>query len=151
MSLVLPAVLSYDGTPLTESVDGMPRLVSRLVRGLDTAPEVRGQDTVIPGAPGRVPRERIFDRRVIELEVQVLGIGATEAEQRADTRAALDALGSLFAPTRDPASLVVEVEDGSTRSIDARPVNVLHDEGEIPTRRLLSVELDAVAGGWVAG
>ena len=55
MSLVLPAVLSYDGTALTTSVGGMPRLVSRLVRGLDSAPEVRGRDTVIPGAVGPGP------------------------------------------------------------------------------------------------
>ena len=50
----------------------------------------------------------------------------------ADTRAALDTLAALFAPTRDPAVLVVELEDGTTRSISARPVDVMHDDGEVP-------------------
>jgi hypothetical protein len=149
VALVLPAVVSYAGTSLATTVGGMPRLIAKLVRGLDTSPEVRGADTVVPGAPGQVPRARVWHQRTIELEVQVLGTGATEALQRADTRAALDALAALFDPTRDPATLIVELEDGSTRSISARPVNVLHDEGEVPTRRTLSVELVAVEGEWV--
>ena len=61
-----------------------------------------------------------------------MGTGATEAAQLADTRAALDTLAALFAPTRDPAVLVVELEDGTTRSISARPVDVMHDDGEVP-------------------
>lgn len=148
MSTVLPAVLSYAGTSLTSSVGGMPRLIARLVRGLDSAPEVRGRDTVIPGATGQVPRDRVWHQRVLELEVILMGTGATEAAQLADTRAALDTLAVLFAPTRDPAALVVEVEDGTTRSISARPVDVMHDDGEVPTRRTLSVELVAVEGDW---
>jgi hypothetical protein len=145
---VHPAVLSYDATPLTTSVGGMPRLITRLDRGLDTSPEVRGQDTVIPGAVGQVPRARVWHQRTIELEIIVMGTGTTESLQLADTRAALDALAALLDPTRDPAVLVVELEDGSTRSISARPVNVLHDDGEVPTRRTLSVELVAVEGDW---
>lgn len=148
MRLVIPAVLSYDGTPVTTSVGGMPRLISRLVRGLDTAAEVRGRDTVIPGATGQVPRDRVWHQRVLELEIVVMGTGATEAAQLADTRAALDMLTALFDPTREPAVLVVEVEDGTTRSISARPVDTMPDDGEIPTRRTLSVELVAVEGDW---
>ena len=149
MSRVVPAVQTYDGTSLDTDVDGDPRLTARLVRGLDTSPAVRGKDTVIPVASGQVPRDRVRDSRIIEIEVTVMGTGATEAEQLEDTRDALNALGALFAPTGQPATLVVEVEDGTLRSISARPINTLHDDGEVPTRRTLSIELLAVEDDWV--
>jgi hypothetical protein len=148
MALVLYAA-TYDGVDLVTVVGGMPRMLIGLVRGLDDAPEVRGTDTIIPGAAGRVPRTRVRDRRVIELAGPVGGVGATHAAQAADMRAALEELRTLFDPTRDPATLVVALEDGGTASINARPVNLLLDEPVVPTMRRVSVELEAVEGAWV--
>lgn len=140
---------TYDGTLLVTTVGNVPRIVLRCVRGLDDAPEVRGEDTVIPSAEGRVPRNRVWDRRVIELYGFVAGTGASETAQRADVRSALETLRTLFDPTGDPATLVVTLEDGSTATISARPINMVLDDGRIPTYREVSVELEAVEDDWV--
>jgi hypothetical protein len=148
VGLVLYAA-TYDGVSLVTVVAGMPRMLIGLVRGLDDAPEVRGSDTIIPGAAGRVPRTRVRDRWVIELAGPVGGVGTTHAAQAADVRAALEELRTLFDPTRDPAALSVELEDGGTAVISARPVNLLLDEPVVPTMRRVSIELEAVEGPWV--
>lgn len=150
MSLVLPAAVSYAGYELTELVDGTPRILTQVVRGLDQPRGVRGADTVIPGATGRIRRIRVSDTLVIELLVTVMAVGSSEAEQRADLREVIDELVALFDPVNGDAELVASLEDDSLRSIMAAPVNVLPSTDlSIPTRRVLSVELEAVGEvGW---
>jgi hypothetical protein len=138
---------TYDGTPLVTTSGGQWRLLFRCVRGLYDSPEVRGADTVIPGLPGRVARDRVRDRRVIELDGHVLGVGASDADQRADVEAALETLRTLFDPTRDPATLSIATSTGAT-TIAARPLSLLVDDGHIPVYRRVSVELEAVGADW---
>jgi len=140
---------NYDGTPLVSDVSNEPRLLIRLVRGLDEAPEVRGVDTIIPGSAGRIARARVWDRRVIELGGLIMGTGTTDAEQLEDTRAALEELRVLFDPTRQPATLIITLEDGGTATITARPVNMVVGPDEVPQRREVSIELEAVDEDWV--
>lgn len=146
MSIVTNAA-TYDGTSLLTTSGGQYRLVFRCIRGLYDAPEVRGQDTVIPGTAGRTVRDRIRDRRRIELEGHVIGTGATDALQQADVESALETLRTLFAPTRSPASLVIATSTG-TKTITCRPLNMVVDSGEVPVYRRVSVELEAVGSDW---
>jgi hypothetical protein len=46
---------------------------------------------------------------------------------------------------------VATLEDGTTQSIDARAVNLLWGDDDIPTYRTLSVELEAVEDWSTAG
>ena len=147
--IVIHAVLSFDGTTLLSIVDGEPRLIFRCIRGLVDGYESRGVDTVIPSAPGRIARNRVRDRIPIELEGEVFGSGADESAQRTDIAAALVALRALFASDRDPATLIVELEDGGTAQIEARPLNIVQVDRTIPTYAKLSVELEAVGADWV--
>lgn len=145
----VPYGATYDGTALVSDVSGQPRFVLQCVRGLDDTWETRGEDTVIPGAHGRVARARKRDRLLIELAGWVYGTGATDATMKADFRAALDELRTLFDPTRSAASLVVALEDGGSRMIEARPL-----PGMLVAERLegvaarVSVELEAVGYDW---
>lgn len=147
MSIVLfPA--TYDSTELEQVSGGLVRMAIGLVRGLDDSPEVRGSDTVIPGATGRVPRSRVWDRRVIELAGFIGGVGTSETAQRADLRALLEDLRELFDPTRSPATLSIELEDGGTATISARPVNMLCAATIASVREQVSIELEAVDADW---
>lgn len=139
---------TYASTALVTSVSDQPRMVIRCVRGLDDSFEVRGTDTIIPTASGRVARNRVRDRRVIELAGHVLGTGDTEAEQRADVRAALEELRALFDPSAAPGTLVLDLEDGGTATIAARPVNMIVPDDPVPTWRQVSIELEAVGADW---
>lgn len=138
---------TYDGTSLVTTSGGQYRLIFRCVRGLYDTPEVRGRDTVIPGLAGRTVRNRVRDRRVIELEGHVFGVGATDAAQQADAEAALGSLRTLFSPTRAVANLGIATSTG-TQTISARPLNMVVDEGETPVYRHVSVELEAVGADW---
>lgn len=147
---VLPArsVTSYNGTSLNTFSGGQPRLVFQCIRGLDDTPEVRGYDTIIPGTAGRTARSRVRDRRIIEIEGWVIGLGSSHAAQTDDFRDAMETLRSLFSPTASAANLVVLLED-ATRSgtISCRPLNMLVDyEGSVAAR--VNVELEAIGGDW---
>lgn len=149
MSAAVTMGATYDGTPLVTFVGGEARMLIRCIRGLDESPRVRGVDTVIPTAPGRVARNRVYDGRIIELQGPVMGTGATEAEQRADMRAALEELRDLFDPTSSPSVLIIALEDGGTATITARPVNMVTGPDSIPTWREVSIELEAVGADWL--
>lgn len=139
---------TFDGTALVTIIGGQPRIMLRCVRGLDDSPEVRGTDTIVPGLAGRIVRSRVRDRRVIELAGWVMGTGTTEADQREDVRDALEELRALFDPTRTPATLLLELEDGGFATISARPLSTVMGDDPIPTYRALSVELEAVEADW---
>jgi hypothetical protein len=123
----------------------------RIVRGLGEVMSVRGEDTIIPNARGRTPRNRMRDRLAIELRGMVMGTGSDEAAQRASFVDLRQELRELFNPDDPPGQLVVTLEDGTTQSIDARAVNLLWGDDDIPTYRTLSVELEAVEDWSTAG
>lgn len=148
MSIIAFAA-TYDSVPLEVVESGQPRYLIGLVRGLDESPEVRGSDTIIPGTAGRIERNRVRDRRVIELRGWVMGTGVSESAQRADMRTAFEELRTLFDPTRSAATLSIELEDGGTATISARPINLVTDEPVVATRREVSIELEAVDADWV--
>jgi hypothetical protein len=119
----------------------------QIVRGLNEVAEVRGQDTIIPGTAGRTARNRIADRRAIELRGWVFGAGATDALQRASFRDTIQALQTLFSPTAAAGNLVATLEDGTTATISARSLNMVFS-GDDPSFRYLSVELESIAPNW---
>ena len=136
---------TYRGYSLQQIVDGEVRVDIRVVHGLDNGPRVRGVDTVIPSASGRVPRNRVADGRPVELEGFIAGVGTTWEEQLADFRAVVEELRAIFDPTLSPGALVVNLEDGGTATIDARALEGQPEWGDdnILTYRELGVDLEA--------
>lgn len=139
--------LTYDGTDLNpddyriffEIVSG------RFADGL----EVRGKDVTVPSLAGRSARNRIADARRIELRGHVRGHGDDVDERREDYLALMDALAILFDPTRSPAALIATVEDGSQRSIDARPLPAFAVNEQVPSEfAYVSVVLESVDPDW---
>ena len=119
-------------------------LFLEIVRGLNELPEVRGKDTVIPGLAGRMYRNRVVDRLPVELRGMVVGNGANETAQRSDLRTNMDFTRALFDPTLAPGPLVATLENGATRTIEARALNLLTQQ-RVPTMYDVSVELESVA------
>jgi hypothetical protein len=119
-------------------------------RGLNEIPEVRGQDTVVPGLAGRYFRNRVADRRTIELRGFVSGYDATpsEAADRRDFRHRVEELRDLFDPTLDPGTLAAALEDGGTATIEARATNVVWNQ-VAPSLHEVSVEMESVDPEWV--
>lgn len=142
----LPTSLVADGVDLTRS-DG--KLLFRVTRGINEVPEVRGQDTIVPSLNGRIPRSRRLDRHVIEAEGLVMGAGATEALQWTDFRSLMDSLVDLMNPVQDPYNIAITVEDGTTRTITARPLNLVSGDDDIPSYREVTLQWESVdAADW---
>jgi hypothetical protein len=141
-------VTAWDGDSFAQVVDGTPRLVARCVRGFDETWTPRGSDVIIPGAHGRDPQPRERDVLTLELWVVIQGAGDTDAEQMADTLAAIQTVRTAFRSWRDPAILEVALEDGGSATISARPVNILWSPDDVPQRREASIELEAVEDDW---
>jgi hypothetical protein len=116
--------------------------------GLNELSEVRGEDTLIPDAIGMQPRNRRATRRYIELEGFVAGAGADEAAQRANFRDTMDTLQDLFDNTLQPGVLSLLTEDGSTRTINARTLNILPGTEGIPSYRSLNIAMESVDPDW---
>jgi hypothetical protein len=133
--------LTFRGTSLMRSD---LTVIMRIVRGLGEVMDVRGEDTIIPNATGRTPRDRKKDRLTIELKGHVAGSGATELLQRTSFKTLRAELRTLFDPSLAPGALVATLEDGTTLSIDARAINILYGDDGIPSFREVSVELEAV-------
>lgn len=116
----------------------------RITRGLGELMEVRGTDTVIPSAAGRIRRNRVKDRLAIELDGFVMGFGETDAAQRSSYVALRAELRALFDSTLPARPLVATREDGSRLTINAAAVNLLWDSDDAnPTFRDVSVELES--------
>ena len=149
MTLLRP-VESYAGTALNTFVGTETRLRFWVVDGLDDGLEIRGVDSVIPGAAGRVPRNRLWDRRVVEIAGWVRGVGASDAARADDFRDAMETLRTLFDPTRVPASLVIGLEGGvRTATISCRPLpTILVGYKPVPAASI-NVEFEAVEGDWL--
>lgn len=136
--------LTFRGTDI-QDLDG---LFLEITGGLDELPEVRGEDTVVPGLAGRVSQNRIADRRELELEGYVRGVGADEEGDRSAYRTNVIAMQALFDPTLDPGELVASLEDGSTATINARALNIVGAQ-KMPSFKLVSVKLESVDPNWV--
>lgn len=136
--------ITFNGTDLQPADQSM---LLQIVRGLDELPEVRGSDSVVPGLAGEIPRNRVRGSLAIELAGWITVNGATEALRLAAYRAKVDALQALFNPTGIH-TLVVTLESGATRSIEARPLTIVYGPEEIPGLRTISVALKAPSGLW---
>jgi hypothetical protein len=142
----VPMAVVANGTDLTRS-DG--KLLFRITRGLNEVPEVRGVDTVVPSLNGRIPRSRRLDRLIIEAEGLVMGAGSDETAQRTDFVSLIETLRDLMNPVQDPYNIVVTREDGTTRTITARPQNMVVGPDDIPTFRTASLQWESVdAADW---
>jgi hypothetical protein len=121
-----------------------------LKRGLNEGPETRGKDTVVPGLTGRYWRNRVADRRPLELVGYVSGADASPAEAalRRDFRHRVEELRALFDPTDDPGELEAALEDGGSASIFARATNMVWNQ-ITPALASVSVELESVDPEWV--
>lgn len=147
----LPFGATFNSTSLVTTVGTQWRIVLQCIKGLDDSPSVRGEDTIIPGTAGRTARVRVRDRRIIELAGWVFGTGSTDAAQTDDLRDALEELRTLFDPTDDPQTLVIDLEDGTrTATITARTRNMAVAREDLIVARKVSVELESVSStDWV--
>jgi hypothetical protein len=149
MSEVVTNGISYRGTSCVTTASGQLRICLRLTRGLHSGLDVRGRDTVVPGLAGRVPRNRVKDRRLLEIEGEVMGVGSTEAARLADFESAMATLAGLFDPSLAAGALVVMLQGGGTATISARtlPETIEGDDG-LPGYRRVSYRLEATSPDW---
>lgn len=123
-----------------------------ITRGIVEVPTVRGKDTVIPGLAGRFEQNRKNDVLSIVLTGFVQADPAlTDVEdRRASYRTNIATIRGLFAPDRARAPLEALMEDGSTQTIDARPMNIIGGLYIASEYRALSIELEGY-DDWVGG
>lgn len=120
--------------------------------GLYDGLTVRGVDTVIPGLAGRVPRNRIADRRIIQLAGWVTGNGATIDDQRSAFRNNVQTVSSTFSLTASPATLEADLEDGTTVTISARTIEIHFGQMIASVLQRVEIDLESVDPDWtVAG
>ena len=144
--------ISYRGTSCVTVVDGHLRICLWLVSGLHSGLSVRGTDTTVPALAGRIARNRVADRRLLEVEGFVQGVGANEALRRSDFETAMQEVSALFDPTLAAGTLEVLLQDGSTASIAARTLpETIEGPPEIPSRRAVSFRLEALDPDWTFG
>ena len=139
--------LTYRGTDI-QDLDG---IFLEIYRGLFEPVEVRGVDLVVPSATGQSVRNRKGHRRSIGLRGWIRGVDSSapidEAGDRADFATNRAAFETLFDPTLDPGALVATLEDGSSRTIDARTLNAIPDQA-VPTLVYVDIELESVDPNW---
>lgn len=109
------------------------KIVGRFTAGIFDGLEVRGQDATIPSSPGQVPLNRKAHQRVIRYEGMVMGAGAAEADQRADFLASRIAIAGKMRGDLDPYTLEAVLEDGSSATIEARPLRVEWGPDNLPS------------------
>lgn len=137
-------VLSYDSESLYEFVGTERRMTFWIESGLDDGIEVRGEDTVIPGTAGRIERNRIRDRHIVEIRGWVRGTGSDPGE---DLRDAMEDLRDLFDPTRASADLVVLLGEG-TATISCRPLPDTLAGYTDANAIEMSVRFEAIGADW---
>jgi hypothetical protein len=140
--------------PLTYDTDDLQPenlgIFLEITQGLDESPEVRGKDVTVPGLAGQIPRNRQPHQLRILLTGHVMGVGTTTAEIQSSYRTLARYMRTLFRPYRLPADLVAgPLEDGSTATISARPLNTIWIP-EVPSEfSRVSVELFSVDPDWI--
>lgn len=136
--------LTYRGTDI-QDVDG---IYLEIYRGLIEPVEVRGQDLIVPAYSGQIVRNRLGHRKGIGLRGWIRGVGATdEDDDRADFATNRATFNTLFDTTLEPGALVASLEDGSSKTIDARTLNVIPDV-QVPTLVYVDIELESVDPDW---
>lgn len=138
--------LFYDATDLQTSD---LQVFLQIVRGLNETPSVRGVDYVVPALAGRVEANRVNDVLSIVLEGFVRGDPSetTTTNARSSFRDNMQAIRTLFDPTRARATLLAVLEDGSQWSISARPLNIVSSEPVPSEFATVSIELEG-SGDW---
>lgn len=131
--------LTYAATDIQHSDFG---IFLEIVRGLNETPTVRGEDTIVPGDPGRTAGSRVNDVIGIELRGYVRGVGVDEAGDRSAFATNRAAFRALFASNRARANLVATLEDGSTATISARPLPGGLWDQIVPGMAKVSIELE---------
>ncbi len=114
-----------------------------ITEGLDTLPEVRGEDQIIPFRVGRLPGLRIPHRRVIDATGHVMG--PADATAKAAFRAYVDEVKGWMDPTIGERVLVATLEDGSIRWITCAARNIMGGEGWASEYRAMSLEWEALS------
>ncbi len=141
--------VTYRGTDLVTLSSGQLRLCFRLTRGLYGGEDVRGVDVTVPGLAGRISANRLYDRRMLEVEGFVQGVGASEAARLADFETAMSAVMALFDPKLAAGSLVVGLQGGGSKTISARTLpETVEGEDRIPGRLDLGFRLEAIGADW---
>jgi hypothetical protein len=134
--------LTYDGSDLQSSDLS---LYLKVVRGLWETPSVRGDDTVVPALAGRAEGSRVNDLLKIELRGWVRAdpdLDSDHEDAVDSVQASLLLLRTLFASDRERADLVATLRDGTTRTVSARPLNMITTEIVEGWWYNLSVELE---------
>lgn len=127
---------TYDGTSVQRADNSVWLDVKE---GLFEHYKVRGKDTTIPGAAGKIPRNRVAD------ELRIVLKGWIRGSSWSNYWTLVKEMKTLFDPARSPATLSVPLDDGTTATIDARPLNLIPAGDEaIGATREWSVELVAV-------
>lgn len=148
MSNSLPARLknlTFDGNDIQKSDISMHFDIEQ---GLNDGLEVRGEDSVVPGAAGRVFRNRERDVRHLVLRGILQGTGATETVRQGSYQNLCDQVESYFPLDDDPATLVGEARDGTWRAIDARATTIIWDPEPVFGVGWVVVNLDSVEPDW---
>ncbi len=109
--------LTFKGTDIQRS---NLELHCDIVSGLNDGIELRGEDTVIPGAEGMMARTRVKNLRRVILRATIQPVGTDEDDRLAAWQTLRDEMETLFDPTVE-GTLAGVANDGSTRSIDVRP------------------------------
>jgi hypothetical protein len=134
--------LTYDGYDLQRAdLD----VFFQITEGLDTLPDTRGDDQLIPFRTGRLPQPRMGDRRPI---VAMGWVTRPSVSQTSAYRVYLDGLKAKLEPTGSPRVLVATLEDGSKRWTSAVPRNLLPGDGWGSDFRSFSIEWEALDPYW---
>jgi hypothetical protein len=134
--------LTYDGYDLQRAdLD----IFFQITEGLDTLPETRGDDQLIPFRTGRLAQSRMADRRPV---VAMGWVTRPSVSQTPAYRAYLDGLKAKLEPTALPRVLVATLEDGSKRWINAVPRDLLPGDGWGSDFRSFSIEWEALDPYW---
>lgn len=136
--------LRYAGTDLQESDFSV---FLEIESGLHDGLTVRGRDTVVPALAGRIARNRVKDRRVIQLAGWVSGVGSSASAQADAFRDVCQEMEALFDQTTT-ATLEADLEDGTTVQIEARTIEIHFAQQRTPVLQRLEVDLESVAPDW---
>lgn len=139
--------LTFDATSVQQEPIG---IYLRITRGINEIPSVRGEDDVVASKPGRSPYPRVTDILPLELQGVVLGIGATEADERTSFRSLMQTLRTLLATgSLNPKVLAGTLEDNSTATINARVVDLEVTQLIESVAAEVKVALESVDPDWV--
>jgi hypothetical protein len=95
--------------------------------GFDDLPDYRGADAIIPFRAGQLAGQRIPHTR------QVVATGYVLGADRPTFRAYVDSLKGWLDPAAGEGLLSAVFEDGSTRWITCRPVDLVPGQGGVPS------------------